>query len=182
VAHRETLRTRLYEKLTRVGIVAVWTVTGKSWAECYPLTLFGATTPLRVPSALKSKMPPRDLLPLVLLVDDNASVREACGLMCQRSGFRVVQAADAPEALEKALLFRPQAIVLDLVLPSMPGWELARRLRADERTATIPILATSGLAAAEAERKARAAGASHFLAKPFDGTTLVTQIRNVIAA
>jgi DNA-binding response OmpR family regulator len=118
--------------------------------------------------------------PLVLLVDDNASVREACGLFCLRNGFRVVQAADAAEAMEKALLFLPEAIVLDLMLPSMPGWELAKRLRADERTARIPILATSGLDSEEAERKARAAGASRFLPKPFDGRALVTQLRHVL--
>jgi chemosensory pili system protein ChpA (sensor histidine kinase/response regulator) len=123
-----------------------------------------------------------ELPPLVLLVDDNASVREACGLFCVRSGFRVVQAGDAAEAMEKALLFRPEAIVLDLVLPSMPGWELAKRLRADERTAGIPILATSGLDSNEAERKARAAGASRFLAKPFDGHALITHLRHVLAA
>jgi CheY-like chemotaxis protein len=123
-----------------------------------------------------------ELQPLVLLVDDDDSVREACALFCQRMGFRVAHAADAPEAMEKARLLQPAAIVLDLVLPSMPGWELARRLRADERTARIPILATSGLAPEEAERKARAAGASRFLAKPFDGQTLVAQLRHLLAA
>jgi chemosensory pili system protein ChpA (sensor histidine kinase/response regulator) len=120
--------------------------------------------------------------PLVLLVDDNHAVREACALFCERSGFDVAHAADAPEAVEKALLLRPEAIVLDLVLPTMPGWEVARQLRADRRTAHIPILATSGLVASEAERKARAAGATHYIAKPFDGRTLVSRLRQILEA
>ena len=118
--------------------------------------------------------------PLVLLVDDNDSVREACGLFCTRSGFKVAHAADAPEALEMAQRLQPDAILLDLVLPTMPGWDVARQLRADRRTHTIPILATSGLVAPEAERKARAAGATQYLAKPFDGTTLVRRLRQMI--
>lgn len=118
--------------------------------------------------------------PLVLLVDDNDAVREACGLFCARSGFRVAHAADAPEALELARRLQPEAIVLDLVLPTMPGWEVARQLRADRRTSHIPILATSGLTAPEAERKARAAGATQFMAKPFDGLTLVRRLRQIL--
>ena len=120
--------------------------------------------------------------PLVLLVDDNASIRESCSLSCELGGFRVAHAADAPEALQKAFLFRPEAIVLDLVLPSMPGWELAKRLREDARTSHIPIVATSGLPGDEVERKARAAGAVYFLPKPFDGHTLVAQLRAVLRA
>jgi CheY-like chemotaxis protein len=121
-----------------------------------------------------------DGAPLILVVDDHADAREICGVFCQRGGFRVAYAVDAPEALEKARLCRPRAIVLDLVLPSMPGWELAKRLRADPLTRKIPILATSGLAADEAERKARAAGAMRYLPKPLDGEALVIQIRQVL--
>jgi DNA-binding response OmpR family regulator len=155
-------------------------VTGKSWVQCYPPAFAARDFAEHSVTFTTVMTTPAEVPPLVLLVDDNASVREACGLFCQRSGFRVVHAADAAEAMEKALLFQPEAIVLDLVLPSMPGWELAKRLRADERTARIPILATSGLDGEEAERKARAAGASRFLAKPFDGHALITQLRRVL--
>jgi DNA-binding response OmpR family regulator len=119
--------------------------------------------------------------PLVLLVDDNNDVRTACGLFCEQNGFRVEHAADAPEAMQKALLFEPHAIVLDLLLPTMPGWELAKRLRDDSRTKAIPIIATSGLRG-EAERRARAAGADCFMPKPFDGRTLIARIRQVLAS
>lgn len=120
--------------------------------------------------------------PLVLLVDDSALLRRTCSAFCERSGYRVAEAEDAPEALQKALLFRPEAIVLDLVLPSMPGWELAKKLRSDPRTAQIPILATSGLAADEAERKARAAGAARFLPKPFDGAAFLLSLKQLLDA
>jgi len=125
---------------------------------------------------------PNEHQPLVLLVDDNRAVREACGIFCERSGFKVAHAEDAPEALEMARELRPEAIVLDLVLPSMPGWDVARELRADDRTSHIPILATSGLDATKAEPKARAAGADRYMAKPFDGTTLVRHLRSLLDA
>jgi two-component system, cell cycle response regulator DivK len=118
--------------------------------------------------------------PLVLLVDDYSVVREACALFCERSGFRVAQAGDGPEAVQKALLLRPAAIVLDLLLPTIPGWEVATALRNDARTAKTPILATSGLHRTEGERKARAAGATHYLPKPFDGFTLVRRLREML--
>lgn len=123
---------------------------------------------------------PPEQAPLVLLVDDNNSVREACAVFCERGGFRVVHADDSPAAIEKAFHHRPDVIVLDLVLPTQPGWDVATRLRRDDRTAHIPILATSGLAADDAERKARAHGATQFLAKPFDGNTLVARIRQIL--
>jgi CheY-like chemotaxis protein len=141
------------------------------------------TSTERPPAAQRSKVAtPQGRSPLVLLVEDNESVREACGIFCERSGFRVAHAGDAPEALEMALDLQPEAIVLDLVLPTMPGWEVAERLRADDRTRHIPILATSGLVAPEAERRARAAGATNYIAKPFDGYTLVTRIRQILGA
>jgi CheY-like chemotaxis protein len=118
--------------------------------------------------------------PLVLLVDDDHAVRGVSRHYCERGGFRVVQAADAPDAMEKALLLSPEVILLDLILPSMPGWELAKQLRGDERTSHIPILATSGMGADEAERKARAAGVDDFIAKPFDGLMLVQQLRKLV--
>jgi CheY-like chemotaxis protein len=123
---------------------------------------------------------PPDQAPLVLLVDDNTSVRQACAVFCERYGYRVVHADDSPEALEKAFRYRPDVIVLDLVLPTLPGWDVATALRRDPRTAHIPILATSGLAADDAERKARAHGVTQFLAKPFDGRTLVERIRRLL--
>src|SRR5688572_19923595 len=125
---------------------------------------------------------PNGAQPLVLLVDDNEAVRQACGMFCERSGFQVAHAGDAPEALEMARRLRPEAIVLDLVLPTMPGWEVAKQLRADDRTSHIPILATSGLMACEAERKARAFGATHFIAKPFDGFSLVRRLHQMLDA
>lgn len=119
--------------------------------------------------------------PLVLIVEDDDSVRMIYTRLCERGGFKVENAADAPDALEKALRLRPAAILLDLILPSMPGWELTKRLRGDDRTCGIPILVTSALGSGEAERKARAAGANGFLSKPFDGQTLLWHLRQLLA-
>src|SRR5688500_19263545 len=101
---------------------------------------------------------PAGTAPLVLIVADDKDFGEATSRFCELQGFRVANAEDAPDAMQKALLLHPKVIVLDLMLPTMPGWELAKSLRADARTAHIPILAISRLGR-EAERKARAAGA-----------------------
>jgi len=116
------------------------------------------------------------------VIDDEAAVRDLMQRFLTKEGFRAVTASGGEEGLRWARELRPEAIVLDLVLPSMPGWDVARELRADDRTSHIPILATSGLDATKAEPKARAAGADRYMAKPFDGTTLVRHLRSLLDA
>ncbi len=84
------------------------------------------------------------LSPLVLVVEDDADAREMYEVVLDGSGFRVASAADGCDAVEKARSLRPQLILMDLSLPAMDGWEAGRRLKSDEATRDIPILALSG--------------------------------------
>src|ERR1700687_1622923 len=86
--------------------------------------------------------------PCVLLVDDYPDARVMYTEYLKYSGFEVVEAADGIEALRQALESMPDIILMDLSLPLMDGWEATRRLKADPRTATIPIVALTGHALA----------------------------------
>src|SRR5437763_2551646 len=82
--------------------------------------------------------------PIVLLVDDYPDAREMYAEYLEFSGFDIVQAGNGVEAIEGALDSHPDVILMDLSLPVMDGWEATRRLKADERTSAIPVLAVTG--------------------------------------
>jgi CheY-like chemotaxis protein len=120
--------------------------------------------------------------PIVLLVDDYDDAREMYAEYLKFSGFETVQAASGPEAVRRALESRPDIVVMDLSLPVMDGWEATRRLKADERTATIPVLALTGHAFASLSQRAKQAGFDGFVAKPCLPEDLIAEIRKVLDA
>ena len=82
--------------------------------------------------------------PRVLLVDDYPDAREMYTEYLEFSGFDVVEAENGIEALQRAVDAAPDIILMDLSLPVMDGWEATRRLKADKRTASIPVVALTG--------------------------------------
>lgn len=120
--------------------------------------------------------------PRVLLVDDYDDSREMYAEYLGFLGFEIVQAANGVEALHRAQESLPDIVVMDLSLPVMDGWETTVRLRADERTARIPILAVSGLAVAEASQQVKQAGFDGFIPKPCLPEELVAEIRRILTA
>ena len=79
--------------------------------------------------------------PLVLVVEDYQDAREMYAAYLQFSGYRVAEATNGLEALEQAAELMPDIILMDLALPKMDGWEATRRLKLDEKTRHIPIVA-----------------------------------------
>jgi CheY-like chemotaxis protein len=120
--------------------------------------------------------------PRVLLVDDYDDAREMYAEYLRFSGFETVQAASGPEAVRRALENPPDIVVMDLSLPVMDGWEATRCLKADERTAGIPVLALSGHASANLSQRAKQAGFDGFVAKPCLPEDLISEIRKVLDA
>jgi two-component system cell cycle response regulator DivK len=118
--------------------------------------------------------------PQVLLVDDYADAREMYTEYLEFSGFDVVQATNGIEALQRAVESSPDIILMDLSLPVMDGWEATRRLKADERTADIPVVALTGHALAGVSEEAKRAGCDAFVTKPCLPEDLVTEIRKVL--
>jgi len=104
--------------------------------------------------------------PLVLLVDDIEDCRDVYGQFLRFTGYEVVEATDGYEALATAVTLVPDAIVMDLWLPHLDGWESIRRLKASPTTASIPILVLTGDAYAQARHDAEDAGCQAYLVKP----------------
>jgi two-component system, cell cycle response regulator DivK len=117
---------------------------------------------------------------LVLVVDDFADNREMYSEYLSFSGYDVIEAKNGMEAIAAAQDKLPDIIVMDLSLPVMDGWEATRRLKADERTRQIPVVALTGHALAGHSRIAREAGCDSFLAKPCLPDQLVAEIRRML--
>jgi len=113
-------------------------------------------------------------------VDDYPDAREMYSEYLVFSGFQVVEACNGMEALQRALDDQPDIILMDLSLPVMDGWEATRRLKADDRTARIPIVALTGHAVAGLSEGARRAGCDAFVTKPCLPEDLVKEIRRVL--
>ena len=119
---------------------------------------------------------------LVLVVEDYEDAREMYSAYLQFSGYRVAEAANGLEAIEKTLELLPDIILMDLALPKMDGWEATRRLKTDERTKHIPIVALTGHALAGYAEGARQAGCDAFVTKPCLPDALVEEIQRMLAS
>jgi two-component system, cell cycle response regulator DivK len=120
--------------------------------------------------------------PLILVVDDYQDAREMYAEYLQFSGFRVAEASNGNEALERAFALKPNLILMDLSLPGMDGWEATRQLKSDERTRHIPVVALTGHALAGASDGARRAGCDSFVTKPCLPDDLVVEVRRMLDA
>lgn len=119
--------------------------------------------------------------PLVLVVDDYEDARDMYSEYLTFSGFRVVEARTGDEALEKAFTLLPDLILMDLSLPGLDGLEATRRLKADSRTRTIPVVALTGHALSSHSEGARRAGCDSFVTKPCLPDQLVIELRRILA-
>ena len=117
---------------------------------------------------------------MVLLVDDYPDAREMYSEYLKFSGFDVVEASNGVEALQRAVDTAPDIILMDLSLPVMDGWEATRRLKADDRTASIPVVALTGHALAGISEGAKKAGCDAFVTKPCLPEDLVKEIRRIL--
>jgi two-component system, cell cycle response regulator DivK len=119
--------------------------------------------------------------PLVLLVEDDRDGRLLFAEGLHDAGFRVVQAHNGLQALERAFDLVPDAILTDLYIPGIDGYELTRRLKNDPRTASIPILAVTGYPPfAQDPARADRAGCDVILTKPCDPADLARILRTLI--
>jgi len=112
----------------------------------------------------------------ILLVEDNENNRYLLTFLLERHGYRVVHAGDGPSAITLAAGARPALILLDIQLPGMNGYEVARRLRADPALAAVPLVAVTSFAMAGDRERAFEAGCDGYLEKPIDPRTFVGQV------
>src|SRR6187549_2903502 len=113
----------------------------------------------------------------ILVVDDEEAIAEAVRARLESEGYRVVAAADGPEAIQAHAEHRPDLVVLDLMLPGMDGLEVCREIQKDE---WIPVLMLTARAD-EADKVAGfAVGADDYLTKPFSLRELAARVRAII--
>jgi CheY-like chemotaxis protein len=120
--------------------------------------------------------------PRILVVEDVPLGLAVLRMRLEAEGFEVITARDGVEALDQAREGHPDLMLLDLMLPRLSGERVCQELRADPRTAALPIVVVSARVQ-EAERlRAIAAGADTFIAKPYDTARLMDEIRARLAA
>ena len=119
--------------------------------------------------------------PLVLIVEDDRSLRLMYGEYLRRAGFRIIDAHNGFQALEKAREQRPDAVVTDLAVPGMDGFEFCRALQQSAATRAIPILAVTGHSEyLDDPARFRHAGISHVLLKPCEPDAIARELRRLI--
>jgi CheY-like chemotaxis protein len=116
----------------------------------------------------------------ILLVDDYPDALEVWGLYLRSSGYTVITAANGLDAVERAHLYLPDLIVLDLELPGISGFEAALQLRASAETADIPLIAATGYSHTRQLDRARESGFDSIVLKPCDPSALVAEIERVL--
>jgi len=115
----------------------------------------------------------------LLLVEDHEEIWDFLARRLQRRGFEVRVATDGQAGLDQARAMLPQVMLLDMNLPVMDGWSVARALKADAATAGIPIIALTAHAMSGDREKALAAGCDDYHPKPIDFAALLTQIEKI---
>jgi CheY-like chemotaxis protein len=112
----------------------------------------------------------------ILLVEDDADTRRVYSLILRHSGFVVAEAASGAEAVERALADLPDLILMDMNLPTFDGWEAARRIKSDPRTAAAPLIAFSAVIDSIADLRRGNALFDGFIAKPVTPSGLVRRV------
>ena len=116
----------------------------------------------------------------VLYIEDHPAQRDILAQMLELNGFDVDVASDGIEGVEKVQNWLPDLILMDLRMPRMDGFEAIKIIRAEEKTAQIPIIAISAWASAKHKERAIDAGADEHFTKPVDLNRLLTTIKRYL--
>jgi DNA-binding response OmpR family regulator len=116
----------------------------------------------------------------ILIVDDEESIRVLCRLNLELEDYEVLEAADGDTAVKIARATRPDVIFLDVMMPTMDGWEALVRLKADDATANIPVVMLTARTSEADEIKAWGAGVLEYIHKPFDPDVLLRAITDAM--
>jgi len=116
---------------------------------------------------------------IVLVVDDNEDVRKFIGKQLD-SDFKIIEAKDGEDGIEKAILSVPDLIISDIIMPKINGNELCRKLKSDERTSHIPVILLTAKGGEENKLEGLKTGADDYLTKPFSSKELIIRVKNLI--
>ena len=116
----------------------------------------------------------------ILVIEDEEDVTDLIRYHLKKAGYRVLVAGDGAAGLDVAMAEHPDAIILDLMLPRLNGLEVAKRLRAQERTSSTPLLILSAKGETESRIKGLELGADDYLPKPFSPKELILRIKALL--
>ena len=132
-----------------------------------------ATRAAPIAPHLTATAPFKPLAPVIMVVDDSLTVRKITGRLLEREGYTVVTAKDGVDALEQMAESLPKVMLVDIEMPRMDGFDLARNVRADARTQNIPIIFISSRTAEKHRSQAAQLGVDAFLGKPYPEAELL---------
>ena len=116
----------------------------------------------------------------ILYVEDNEMNRKIVRALLKATSYTLIEAYDGEAGVAMALAERPDLILMDIQLPKISGMEATRRLRAEAATANTPIIAITSFALSGDDQKAKEAGATAYLAKPYSPFDLLNLIRKLL--
>jgi len=134
-----------------------------------------------VGTAGPAQMPQVSVQPVVMVVDDSLTVRKATGRLLEREGYQVITAKDGVDALEQMKTVLPSILLVDIEMPRMDGFDLARHVRSDPVTRHLPIVVISSRTADKHRNQAAQLGVNAFLGKPYSEADLLRHIAALIA-
>lgn len=117
---------------------------------------------------------------IVLLVEDNEDNLVVYRTILEHVGYEVIEARDGEEGVSRARSSNPDIILMDISIPKMDGWEATERLKGDDATSAIPIIALTAHALEEDRAKAMRAGCDGYLAKPVEPRRVVQEVEKFI--
>jgi DNA-binding response OmpR family regulator len=118
--------------------------------------------------------------PLILAADDDEDILGLVSFRLERAGYTVIVARDGEEALELAVKEQPDLAVLDVMMPKLDGFEVTRRLRAEEATSRMPIILLTAKAQDADLQQGFAAGADDYIRKPFSPDELRVRVQAIL--
>jgi two-component system alkaline phosphatase synthesis response regulator PhoP len=118
----------------------------------------------------------------VLIIDDEAPIRLLCRVNLEAEGMEVVEAPDGPTGLEVVERERPDAILLDVMMPGLDGWSVAERLLEKEDTREIPIVFLTARADLRDRARGMDLGGLDYITKPFNPVDLASLVEDVVSA
>ena len=145
----------------------------------YPLSYEGSAADPRPP---RQKPRIAAVVARVLIVDDDPVIQRLLRVNFEMEGYEVIVGVDGVDGLEKARAEHPDIVVLDIMMPRMSGLDVARALKADPDTASIPVLLLSAKAQEADLRAGDESGADDYLTKPFDPFQLLQRVELLLAA
>ena len=116
----------------------------------------------------------------ILLVEDNEMNRDMLSRRLERRGYQIVMAVDGLQGVEMASSESPDLILMDMSLPVIDGWEATQRIKADERTKAIPVIALTAHAMSGDREKALEAGCDDYDIKPIELPRLIAKIEDLL--